>query len=260
MLHTFIKIKTIKTRSKKFFIDLLSIHLLASIETYGLCNQAGLHFLADEKPSWQVALHHVCGVCSTACPFFTSYDQPLRMNQEIKMNHFNKNLPHGVSYDCTIKLPDDENTGDNLITALAWSPDGRHVVAASYSGETFIFAASEAGFSEKKTIKIAQDNVENIAFSCDSRWIFMPSIDRTLYYCSVSEESKPEELDIGCSFEMWDISSSKSRPLFCVVDWGVQKRPPRSKFIAQDLGLVSRYLTAPHSIFWDIDRIFSIVP
>ncbi|MBF0462596.1 MAG: hypothetical protein HQL87_14530, partial [Magnetococcales bacterium] len=40
--------------------------------------------------------------------------------------------------------------------------------------------------------------------------------------------------------------------------WGVQKRPPRSKFIAQDLGLVSRYLTAPHSIFWDIDRIFSI--
>ncbi|MBF0462393.1 MAG: S49 family peptidase [Magnetococcales bacterium] len=30
-----------------------------------------------------------------------------------------------------------------------------------------------------------------------------------------------------------------------VLTWGVQKRPPRSKFIAQDLGLVSRHLTAP---------------
>ena len=79
--------------------------------------------------------------------------------------------------------------GNDLITAVAFSPDGHHLAAASMEKTVRVYQIEDAGarLTETLTLKGHSGSVTSVAFSADGKIIVTTSLDRSLKVWSATD-------------------------------------------------------------------------
>ena len=85
------------------------------------------------------------------------------------------------------------------VEAVAWSPDGRHIVSGSLDDTLKIWEAATG--SEVRPLTGHGDSVEAVAWSPDGRHIVSGSLDRTLKIWEAATGSEPQTLDVGAAVQ-----------------------------------------------------------